>query len=80
MATDDEEAGTTVAEGAILDPEASDFRCKNELVTIEKCRFPIVKPMLPGLRHKMRHESVRWDLWPHRIAFLTANELTVEVN
>ena len=39
MATDDEEAVTVVAEGAILDPYVSDFRCKSELVTIEKCVF-----------------------------------------
>ena len=39
MATDDEKAVTTVAEGAILDPKASDCRCKSELVSIEKCEF-----------------------------------------
>ena len=39
MATDDEKAVTAVAEGAKLDPKASDFRCKGELVTIEKCEF-----------------------------------------
>ena len=39
MATDDEEAVTVVAEGAILDPKASDFGCKSERVTIEKCEF-----------------------------------------
>ena len=39
MATDGEEAVTTVAEGAILDPKASDVRCKSELVTIKKCEF-----------------------------------------
>ena len=37
MATDDEEAVMVVADGAILDPKASDFRGKGELVTIEKC-------------------------------------------
>ena len=39
MATDDEKAVTVVAEGTTLDPKASDFRCKSELVTIEKCVF-----------------------------------------
>ena len=39
MATDDEKAVTVVAEGAILDPKASDFRCKSDLVTVEKCEF-----------------------------------------
>ena len=39
MATDDEEAVMVVADGAILDPKASDFRGKSELVTIEKCVF-----------------------------------------
>ncbi len=43
MATDDEEAVTVVAEGAILDPKASDFRCKSELVSIEKCVFYLGK-------------------------------------
>ena len=81
LATDDEEAVTVVAEGAFFDPKVSDVGCKSDLVTIEKCVcFILGKPMIPWLRHKMRHESVRWDLWPHRMAFLTANELTVEVN
>ena len=39
MATDDEEAVMVVADGAILDPIASDFKCISELVTIEKCVF-----------------------------------------
>ena len=39
MATDDEEAVTAVAEGAILDPKASDFRRKSELETIKKWEF-----------------------------------------
>ena len=39
MATDDEEAVTVVAEGAILDQKVADFRCKSELVSIEKCVF-----------------------------------------
>ena len=60
MATDDEEAVTVVAEGAILDPKASDFRCKSELVTIEKCVcFTKGKPMIPWFGHDMRYECVR---------------------
>ena len=37
--TDDEKAVTTLAEGAILDPKASDLSCKSELVTVDKCEF-----------------------------------------
>ena len=62
MATDDEEAVTVVAEGAILDPKVADFRRKSELVSIESVCLIKGKPMIPWLRHKMRHESVRWDL------------------
>ena len=39
MATDDEKAVTTVAECAILGSKESDFGCKSELVSIEKCEF-----------------------------------------
>ena len=39
MATDDEKAVTTGDEGAIFDPKASDFKCKNELVAIKKCEL-----------------------------------------
>ena len=43
MATDDEEAVTVVAEGAILDPKVSDVGCKSDLVSIEKCVFKFEK-------------------------------------
>ena len=39
LATDDEEAVTVVAEGAILDPKVSDLGCKSKLVSIKKCEF-----------------------------------------
>ena len=59
MATDDEEAVMVVADGAILDPKASDFRGKSELVTIEECVFYSRKPVIPWFWHDRRYECVR---------------------
>ena len=59
MATDDEEAVTVVAEGAILDPKASDFGCKIELVSIKSVCFTGGKPVIPWFGHDMRYECVR---------------------
>ena len=43
MATDDVEAVTVVVEGAMLGSKGSDFGCKSELVSIEKCEFSVGK-------------------------------------
>ena len=59
MATDDEEAVTVVAEGAILDPKVSDFSCKSELVSIKSVCFIGGKPVIPRFGHDMSYECVR---------------------
>ena len=49
----------------MLDPKASDFRCKNELVTIEKCEFSEGKT----------NDSVVWasnQVWKYQMRPLTS--------
>ena len=59
LPTDDEEAITVVAEGAIWGSKGSDFGCKIELVNIKTCEFSHGKPMIPWCWHDIRYESVR---------------------